>query len=119
MTVYCVQEPPGTAKGMPKVNVTKALHFGNIEFLFSERAQLVYSSGALVRELRKKLEKFNDEDYLLLLGAPAILATTGAVVADVNQGKFKMLKWDRESAKYYPLEVNLYQKENNYEQDRF
>ena len=119
MTVYCVQEPPGTEKGMPRINVNKALHFGNIEFLFSERAQLVYSSGALVRELRKKLEKFNDEDYLLLLGDPAILATTGAVVADVNQGKFKMLKWDRESAKYYPLEVNLYQKENNYEQDRF
>ena len=119
MTVYCVQEPPGTEKGMPRINVNKALHFGNIEFLFSERAQLVYSSGALVRELRKKLEKFNDEDYLLLLGDPAIIATTSAVVADVNHGKFKMLKWDRESGRYYPLEVNLYQKENTYEQNRF
>ena len=64
MTVYCVQEPPGTEKGMPRINVNKALHFGNIEFLFSERAQLVYSSGALVRELRKKLEKFNDFIHL-------------------------------------------------------
>tara|TARA_R100000656_G_scaffold52326_1_gene41651 strand:+ start:713 stop:1072 length:360 start_codon:yes stop_codon:yes gene_type:complete len=119
MTVYCVQEPPGTARGVPKMDVMKALPFGDVKFLFTERAQLVYSTGALVHELRKKLEKFDDEDYLLLVGDPSIIATTSAVVADINNGKFKMLKWDRESGKYYPLAVNLYQKEDNYDEDKF
>jgi len=80
---------------------------------------LVYSAGALIHELRKKLENFNDEDYLLLVGDPAIIAATSAVVSDINNGKFKMLKWDRESAKYYPLSVNLYQKEENNGEDQF
>ena len=119
MTVYCVQEPPGTARGTPKMDVMKALSLGEVKYLFTERAQLGYSAGALVHELRKKLEKFNDEDYLLLVGDPAIIATTSAVVSDINHGKFKMLKWDRESSKYYPLTVNLYQKEEKDGSDRF
>ena len=119
MTVYCVQEPPGTSRGMPKMDVMKALTFGNVKFLYTERAQLVYSTGALVHELRKKLENFDDEDYLLLEGDPSIIATTSAVVADINNGKFKVLNWDRESGKYYPLTVNLYQKEDNYDEDKF
>ena len=79
----------------------------------------MYSAGALIHELRKKLENFNDEDHLLLVGDPAIIAATSAVVSDINNGKFKMLKWDRESAKYYPLSVNLYQKEENYGEEQF
>jgi len=119
MTVYCVQEPPGTARGVPKMDVMKALPFGDVKFLFTERAQLVYSTGALINELRKKLKNFDDEDYLLLVGDPAIIASTSAVVADINHGKFKMLKWDRESSKYYPLSVNLYQKEEKYGEEQF
>jgi len=53
------------------------------------------------------------------VGDPAIIATTSAVVSDINHGKFKMLKWDRESSKYYPLTVNLYQKEEKDGSDRF
>jgi len=74
MTVYCVQEPPGTARGVPKMDVMKALPFGDVKFLFTERAQLVYSTGALINELRKKLKDFDDEDYLLLVGDPALIA---------------------------------------------
>ena len=48
MTVYCIQEPPGTAEGNPRYNVMKALSFGEIKFLFTERAQLVYSAGSLI-----------------------------------------------------------------------
>tara|TARA_A100000172_G_scaffold45603_1_gene28133 strand:+ start:7501 stop:7851 length:351 start_codon:yes stop_codon:yes gene_type:complete len=112
MTVYCIQEPPGTADGNPKYNVMKALSFGEVKFLLTERAQLVYSAGSLINKLRKLLKDFNDEDFLLLVGDPAIIAATSALVADINHGKFKVLKWDRIAGKYYPLSINLYQKED-------
>ena len=105
MTVYCIQEPPGTAGGNPKYNVMKALSFGEVKFLLTERAQLVYSAGSLINKLR-------NEDFLLLVGDPAIIAATSALVADINHGKFKVLKWDRMAGKYYPLSINLYQKED-------
>ena len=92
MTVYCIQEPPGTAEGNPRYNVMKALSFGEVKFLFTERAQLVYSAGSLIHKLRKKLDKFNDEDFLLLVGDPAIIAVASVVASESNNGKFKLLR---------------------------
>tara|TARA_R100000231_G_C5292207_1_gene154953 strand:+ start:380 stop:727 length:348 start_codon:yes stop_codon:yes gene_type:complete len=111
MTVYCIQEPPGTADGNPRYNVMKALPFGDVKFLFTERAQLVYSAGSLIHKIRKKLERFNDEDFLLLVGDPAIIAVAAVVASGINNGKFKLLKWDRIAGKYYPLSIDLYNKE--------
>ena len=89
----------------------KALNYGEIKFLFTERAQLVYSAGSVIHKLRKKLDKFNDEDFLLLVGDPAIIAVAAVVASEANSGKFKLLKWDRIAAKYYPISVDLYNKE--------
>jgi hypothetical protein len=33
------------------------------------------------------------------------------VASESNNGKFKLLKWDRIASKYYPLSVDLYNKE--------
>jgi hypothetical protein len=31
-------------------------------------------------------------------------------VSDITGGKFKLLKWDKQERKYYPIEINLYEK---------
>tara|TARA_R110001592_G_scaffold33763_7_gene116684 strand:- start:386 stop:736 length:351 start_codon:yes stop_codon:yes gene_type:complete len=111
MTVYCIQEPRGTAEGMPKYDVLEALPYGEIEFLFSEFAQLVKSSGAAINLIRKKLQGFNDKDYLIAAGDPALIAMSCLVASDLNFGKVKLLKWDRKAGKYYPLSIDLYNKE--------
>ena len=54
-----------------------------------------------------KIVNFNDDDYLLLTGDPAAIALAAAVAARQNGGRFKMLKWDRQTAKYFPLSANL------------
>ena len=54
-----------------------------------------------------RLKDFNDNDYLLLMGDPAIIALAGAVASDVNGGRFKILKWDRDEKKYYDIEIDL------------
>jgi hypothetical protein len=42
-----------------------------------------------------------------LIGDPAIIALAGAVVSEMNRGKFKVLKWDRDEKKYYDIEIDL------------
>jgi phage-related protein len=32
------------------------------------------------------------------------------MAASYNRGRFKCLKWDKREYKYYPIEVNLYEK---------
>jgi|TARA_R110000803_G_scaffold38675_4_gene83613 hypothetical protein len=103
MTVYVVQEVRGR-------NILDAERFGKLQLLLPEGSQLVLSSGPTVRKLNNKLKDFNDEDYLLLAGDPAVIGISCAIAADKNRGKFNCLKWDKMEHKYYPLEIDLYQK---------
>ena len=67
--------------------------------------QFIYG---LTHKLKKELSTFNDDDYLLLMGDPAIIALAGAVVSEMNRGKFKILKWDRDEKRYYDIEIDLW-----------
>ena len=99
MTVYVLQE-------MGR-NIRSAEKFGDLKVVLPDNKQIVLSSGPLTFKLKHTLKDFNDDDYLLLMGDPAIIAVAGAVVSDVNGGKFKVLKWDRDEKKYYDIEIDL------------
>ena len=99
MTVYVLQE-------MGR-NIRSAEKFGDLKVVLPDNKQIVLSSGPLTFKLKHELKDFNDKDYLLLMGDPAIIAVAGAVVSDVNGGRFKVLKWDRDEKKYYDIEIDL------------
>ena len=99
MTVYVLQE-----KGR---NIRSAEKFGDLKVVLPDNRQIVLSSGPLTFKLKHELKDFNDNDYLLLMGDPAIIAVAGAVASDVNGGRFKILKWDRDEKKYYDIEIDL------------
>ena len=65
------------------------------------------TSGPIAFKLKQELKNFNDDDYLLLIGDPAIIAVAAAVAAKVNNGFFKVLKWDRDDKTYYDIEIDL------------
>ena len=108
--VYVIQELPGTSMGRPKFNIMGALKYGKLKVLLKENAQIVLSSGPVIFELRRLLKNFNSNDYLLLSGDPSVIGLACAIASDINGGKFKLLKWDRQEKVYYPLEINLYEK---------
>ena len=99
MTVYVLQE-------MGK-NIRSAEKFGDLKVLFPDNKQIVLSAGPVAHKLRKELSTFCDDDYLLLIGDPAIIAIAGAVVSEANRGRFKVLKWDRNESQYYDIEIDL------------
>ena len=71
---------------------------------------LTRSPGPLIFKLRKGLKDFKEGDYLLLTGDPAIIGVACSIVSDITNGKYNLLKWDRQESKYYPIEINLYEK---------
>tara|TARA_R100000315_G_C5089069_1_gene51311 strand:- start:97 stop:477 length:381 start_codon:yes stop_codon:yes gene_type:complete len=109
-TVYVIQELPGTSVGRPKFNIMGALKYGKLKVLLKENAQIVLSPGPVVHELRRLLKDYNSNDYLLLSGDPAIIGLACTIASDINNGRFNLLKWDRQEKVYYPLEINLYEK---------
>jgi len=109
-TVYVIQEIAGTRVGAPKINIMGASHYGQFKFVLPEFSQMIHSPGPLIFTLRKKLKDYKSKDYLLLTGDPAIIGVACSIVSDITHGKFKLLKWDKQERKYYPIEINLYER---------
>ena len=108
--VYVIQEIPGTQSGNPKINIMGASKYGDFKFLLPEFSQMIFSPGPLIYKLRQGLKNYKVDDYLLLTGDPAIIGVACSIVSDITNGKYNVLKWDKQERKYYPIEINLYEK---------
>ena len=107
-TVYVVQEIAGTREGRPKFNIMGAAEYGKLKFLLDERSQMIFSPGPLIIKLKKLLKDFKPTDYLLLTGDPAIIGVVCCLISENTNGRYNLLKWDRQEKRYYPIEIDLY-----------
>ena len=108
--VYVLQELPGTKAGAPKINIMSASKYGKFKFLLPEFSQIIFSPGPLIFKLRSLLKKYTLKDYLLLTGDPAIIGVACSIVSDMTNGKYSLLKWDKQDRIYYPIKINLHEK---------
>ena len=106
--VWVVQEIAGTREGRPKFNIMGASEYGNLKFLLDERSQMIFSPGPLIFKLKNLVKHFKPTDYLLLTGDPAIIGVVCCLISDITNGRFNLLKWDRQEKKYYPIEIDVY-----------
>ena len=117
-TVYVIQEIAGTKDGRPKINIMGASQYGEFKFLLPELSQIIFSAGPLILKLRKLLKDYRPTDYLLLTGDPAIIGVACSIVSDITNGKYNLLKWDKQERRYYPIAINLYERGEINEQDK-
>ena len=111
--VYVIQEIPGSQAGTPKINIMGAASYATsnkFNFLLPEFSQMIFSPGPLIYKLRQGLKNFKEGDHLLLTGDPAIIGVACSIVSDITNGKYNLLKWDKQERRYYPIEINLYEK---------
>ena len=109
-TVYVIQEIAGTRDGRPKINIMGAAEFGTFKFLLPELSQIIFSPGPLIFKLRKGLQNYTPRDFLLLTGDPAIIGVACSIASDITNGKYQVLKWDKQERKYYSININLHEK---------
>jgi len=108
--VYVLQELPGTKAGTPKINIMSASKYGKFKFLLPEFSQIIFSPGPLIFKLRSLLKPYTTNDFLLLTGDPAIIGVACSIVSDMTNGKYSLLKWDKQDRIYYPIKINLHEK---------
>ena len=108
--VYVIQDVPGTKIGAPKINIIGATQFGQLRVLLPENSQIILSPSYVISTLRSKLKNYTSNDYLLLTGDPAIIGVACSIVSDITNGKYNLLKWDKQERRYYPVEIDLYKK---------
>lgn len=88
-----------------KFNLTPAAAYGTLEVLVPAGNSLI-SSVPTVRLIREKLRDFSDNDYLLPIGDPAAMMIAGAIAAEVNHGRLKLLRWDRIQQQYIVVQID-------------
>ncbi len=111
-TVFLVQENP-------YINVLGAAEYGDIVVLFESGQQIMFSPQPAIRKIKRKLKDFDDGDYLLMMGDPAAMGIACCIAAEMNRGRFNILKWDKKQQRYYPVGINLNEKGEIDEQDKF
>ena len=117
-TVYVIQEIAGTRDGRPKINIMGASQYGSFKFLLPELSQIIFSPGPLIMKLRQGLKDYKSKDYLLLTGDPAIIGVACSIASDITNGKYNVLKWDKQERRYYPITINLYERGEIDEQNK-
>lgn len=108
--VYVVQNhlryDPDQGELVPRYDVSPAERFGTIRFILTPRANM-NRPEELVAKMDLILAGFNDEDYLLPIGNPALIGWAIAIAAAHNGGKVRLLVWSGKERDYAEVKAVL------------
>ena len=110
MTVYAVQSPrwrnPRTGEIEARFDLTPAQAYGKVEELLTPTAK-PFNPGPIVDELYVKLENFDDDDAIICIGNPILIALAVNVASDVNNGRVRLLQWHGHRGEYVPVDIDM------------
>jgi len=98
-----VRQANGTTRNF---DFSPAMKFGRLEVLVPHTQSLL-APVVTVRNLRDKLADFSDDDYILPVGDPSLIATVAMVASKMNHGRVKFLKWEKSMTDYLVINVDI------------
>jgi hypothetical protein len=111
-TVYVIQKQVRLDKETGKLvarfdSIEKAARFGDLVYVLSPTAH-PFTSETVVGEIHDKLSGFNDDDCLLLIGNPGLIAMASSIAAHYNHGRISYLYWSGSHNDYIKIDTKLY-----------
>ena len=109
MTVFITQEAVTWRNGVPipKFDMRPAMKYGSIKVLLpSEMINMVDHTEA-IKILQREMVHFSDEDFLVCMGDPALIALSAGVAFKANRGRVNLLKWDRQGNEYFITTLDI------------
>ena len=88
-------------------DISDCERFGKPIVMFENPRQIQVNSSRFIFLCEQKLKDFTSEDFLLLMGDPVLIGIICSVATKKTNNKYKVLKWDRETAIYIPLTIEL------------
>jgi hypothetical protein len=110
--VVYVPQVPLTSNGgqdtvRPRVDLRPAEKYGKLCYLIDWCNLDEADPAALLHELRTGLKDYNDNDYLLMVGNPTLMALAALVASEQNDGRIRLLYWRREQRRYTIVNIDL------------
>lgn len=108
--VYVPQQPSrfdaATRLWIPNVNLSPAAQFGEVIIMLPPNANRLHTAP-LVAALKERMADFCDEDWIVAVGDPSLIAAAAVIAAGKASGVLRVLKWDRIASNYIPVEMSL------------
>lgn len=108
--VFIPQEPtrwdPIEKKLVSIMNFGEAGKFGETVICLPP-GKIALTTQPTVFQLQKLMRGFCDDDFIICVGDPSLIAMTATVAAAYNRGRYKLLKYDRNSGGYISIQVDL------------
>ena len=100
-TIYVTHEDP-------RLDYSPAYRWGDkIIAVFPPGAgQITLSPQSALANARARLSSMTRDDYLVLVGDPVMIGICVAVAAELV-GRVKLLRWDKRSLSYVPVDVDF------------
>ena len=92
-----------------KYDLSPAESFGKIVPLTTTRNSML-NPKPVIHQIRGIMEEndFGEDDYILPMGDASIVMLVGAIAADLNNGTFTVLSWDKRARKYNPITIEAW-----------
>lgn len=87
---------------VPKYDLSPAAEYGELTFLLGPTASPM-RPAPLIAEIREKLAGYSVEDYLLMVGNPALISAVAAIASFYSGGKVKVLQWSGKDQRYISI----------------
>jgi hypothetical protein len=90
------------------MDLTPAADYGELHFILTETENPFKDLTGTARRVHNYLVQrgFCRDDFLVLVGNPALIAVVSAVAAS-QVGSLRVLQWSRSDRQYRPVEVQL------------
>lgn len=96
-----------TGNWVPIMDLSPAKSFGDMHILHPP-GKVTVAPAVMARRMRAELARFSDEDFVLCVGPPVVMVATGIVAALQNNGRVKLLEWDKFSQTYREIVFDAY-----------
>jgi len=109
--VFIVQEllrrDKDSGQLVPMMDLRSTMEYGEVVICL-ESGRISLSPVPMIMNLRKVLEDFSDDDYLVPVGDPCAIAVAAGIALANNRGKMNLLKWDKKYRRYIKVAINIY-----------
>ena len=109
--VFVIQEPmrrdADSGQIVPVMDFRKVLEYGEPVVLL-QNGRVSLAPGPTIDTIRDGLRNFTDDDYIVSVGDPSAIFITAMIMADINNGRCKLLKWDKNVKQYISVQVDIY-----------
>jgi|APGre2960657468_1045069.scaffolds.fasta_scaffold26690_2 hypothetical protein len=106
--VYAPQVPSkydsATKLWVPSINLDPAKQYGEVVVMLPPNANRLHINPLIVA-LREQMKDLTEEDYLIAVGDPSLIAAAACIAVKKTNGLLRILKWDRLSSSYIPVEA--------------